>query len=113
MARVVEKDLSIGATLEYKLDLMALTHLVTDAESDYLEAGETISTTPGDVTVVSDNAAVTVGIISLTDTNTSITAWLTGVSKKKVKVTFTWITSESRKDSRSIYINCFDRFAEE
>ena len=113
MAKEVEKDLAIGASLDYKLDLLGLTHLVEDAESDYLEAGETISSTPGDVTVVSDNAAVTVGTITLTDTNTSITAWLTGGSKKKVAVTFSWVTSTGREDARSIYINCFERFAEE
>ena len=61
------------AVLDYKWDFKPLTHGVDGAETDYLAAGETITST-----VVTAPTGIVVDSYSATDTNTSVTAWISG-----------------------------------
>ena len=100
-----------AAILDYKFDLAVLTHLVEGAESDYLQTGETISSTPGDVDVFTSNEdELIVDSFELTDTNTSVTAWISGGLKgKSYTLTCRFTTSLGRTDDRSATIVCVER----
>lgn len=59
--------------LDYIFDFASKTNLRTGARSDFLDAGETISTR----TITAD-AGITVDSSSITDSSTSVTVWLSG-----------------------------------
>ena len=100
-----------NAVLDFKFDLAALTHLVDGAVSDYLQTGEALSATPGEVDVFSsDPTVLIVDSFALTDTNTSVTAWVSGgVNGRSYTLTCRFKTSLGRTDDRSATIMCVER----
>ncbi len=95
-----------AARLDYKFDWRADTNNHDPAaSSDYLAAGETISS----ATVTADTG-ITVDTDSITDTNTSVTVWLTGgTDGEDYEVVCQIETSDSRTDQRTITIQCRER----
>lgn len=59
--------------LDYKFDFAGVTNAADDASSNWLQAGETISSA-----VVTVATGLTKDSDSITDTNTSVTVWLSG-----------------------------------
>lgn len=103
MARTFIKDPS--AVLDYVFDWAALTNGREGATSDWLDAGETISSH-----TITATSGITVASSSLTDSNTSVTVWLSGgAAGNYYTVTCRIQTSAARTDERSIRIKVRER----
>ena len=90
-----EKDPS--AVLDYVFDWASLTNERTDATSDWLGSGETITSK-----TVTAETGITVDSSSLTDSNTSVTVWLSGgTAGSNYIVACRIVTSAGRTDERS------------
>lgn len=93
------------AVLDYKFDFAPLTNGQLGAESDWLEAGETIS----DHTVNADTG-ITADSDSITDSNTSVTVWLSaGTAGSKYRVNCEIVTSGGRTEQRSMMVKVVNR----
>ena len=94
MAKIFRKPATTDA-LDYKFDFKALTHLEPDAESDYLESGETVI-----AHTITVETGITLDSSSITDTNTSVTVWLSGgLFNEKYTVTCQITTSAGRTET--------------
>lgn len=92
-----------GAVLDFKFDWKALTN--GSGVSDWLEAGETISSH----TVTVSNG-ITKDSDSITDSNTTVTVWLSGgTSGKTETVTCEIVTNLGRTDQRTMRIKVIPR----
>ena len=90
--------------LDYKFDFAPLTNAVDGALSNWLAAGETISTK----TVTADTG-ITIDSSSITDTNTSVTVWLSGgTAYTDYTITCKIVTSASRTVEKSILVEVRD-----
>lgn len=88
-----------GATLDYALDLKALTHGLAGAKSDWLATGETIST----YTVTADTG---ITVATPGESDGKITWWLSGGSLNKTyEIKVLWTTSAGRTDARTMRVN--------
>lgn len=93
------------AVLDYKFDFAGLTNGASDADSDWLESGETISSH-----TVTVSAGLTKDSDSATDTDTSVTVWLSGgTAGSDYECTCQVVTSNGRTDDRTISIQVRDR----
>lgn len=89
--------------LDYKFDFSPLTN--GSGDSDYLEAGETISSQTSTATT-----GLTIDSSSITDTSTSVTVWVSGGTLGTVySVTCQAVTSLSRTVERTISIRIIDK----
>jgi hypothetical protein len=90
-----------SAILDYKFDWMPKTHGVVGADTEYLDAGETILTA-----IVSAEAGLTVDSYSITEAGTSVSFWLSGGTKGVDYVVTCTITTSTtpRKDPRTMVI---------
>jgi len=101
MPQIFTKD--PDAVLDYVFDWAASTN--GTGSSDWLAAGETISTK----TVTADTG-ITVASSSLTDANTSVTVWLSGgTAGTAYSVACKIATSASRTDERTMTIRVEQR----
>jgi hypothetical protein len=92
-----------NAVLDYKFDWKALTN--GSGPSDWLAAGETIST----ITITAASG-LTVNSSSITDTSTSATVWLSGgTAGTEYTLACKITTSAGRTDERTITISVRDR----
>jgi hypothetical protein len=97
--RIIEKD--PDAVLDYKFDWRALTNQADGAVSDWLEAGETITT---GFSIEATNG-ITVDSSSRSNSNTSITVWLSGGTVGQTyAVRCRIVTTNGRTDDRTLYI---------
>lgn len=97
------------AVLDYMVDFAPETNGRICAESDWLQAGETILSH----TVTADSG-ITVDSSSLTDSATSVTVWLSGGtlgvdSTQVYSVMVHIVTSAGREDERTFRIHMADR----
>lgn len=104
MTKLRRKDLYIkdpAANLDYIFDWAAATNTNDpDATSDYLEAGETISSHS-----VTADSGITASSGTLGDGNTSVTVWVSGGTVGRTyDVTCQITTSLTRIDERTIHI---------
>lgn len=87
------------AVLDYLIDFAQLRN--GRGLTDYLQAGETIST----AVVTSSSVDITIDSSSRTDTNSSVTIWLSGgVLNFSYDITVRITTSDARTDDRTITI---------
>jgi hypothetical protein len=100
---------SPAGDLDYKFDLMPLTHGVDDATDDYLEAGETI--TSFTVTVGTGLTLGTATKAAATDDDaTSVVVWVSGgTAGETYPVTCQFTTTMERTDKRTIYVEVTER----
>lgn len=86
--------------LDYKFDFAPLTNSRTDAESNYLESGETISSF-----TITEETGITIDSSSLADTNTSVLVWVSGGTlNSNYDITCDAVTSNSRTVERAMNI---------
>lgn len=88
--------------LDYKFDFRALTNANSpEAESDYLESGETI-----DSRTVTVSSGITKDSDALADTNSSVLVWLSGGTPgSRYTVTCEVVTSGGRTLEREIFVD--------
>lgn len=106
MARVGLFDKDPAAVLDYKWDWRADTNNNDPAaSSDWLEAGETISSH-----TVTAETGLTVDSSALADTSSSVVAWLSGgTAGETYLVTCQIVTTNSRTDERTITVKVRQR----
>lgn len=98
-----------GADLDYKFDWRGLTNGTEGATSDWLAAGETISSF-----VITVASGLTEGsgakASAKSDSDTSVTVWLSaGAHGNDYSVACKITTSAGRTDERTMTIQCRDR----
>jgi hypothetical protein len=86
--------------LDYTVDFKARTNGVSGATSDYLAAGETITSH-----TVTAESGITLGDTSLVKSDTAVQLWLSGGTVGNLYgVTVTVTTSDDRTVERTIYV---------
>lgn len=97
-----------SAVLDYKFDWKPLTN--GSGNSDWLQAGEIISTKTITVTPTVATTGLIVDSSSLTDTNTSVTVWLSsGTAGVDYTVACKIVTNAPRTDERTMTIHVENR----
>ncbi len=91
------------AVLDYKFDWAPLTN--GSGDSNWLQAGETISTKTITVSPAVAVTGLTVDSSAITDTSTSVTVWLSkGTDYTDYQVSCKIVTNAPRTDERTITI---------